>query len=402
MDERRPDARSRSAAITEPSATWEKRGTATASAGGSPSGAEAPAKDEQADRGRRARTSRRRGGSSRGRSTGPSGVSGRRGRRGRERAARQPAAVSAPSEREQAGDGPLSLFGRDPCQIAIAPATPSSASTISRSSQRATERGRRASAARCPRRPRSNGRRTSPSRCPRRSGHDQRGPDERSQNAIESAPQRRARHASQDRSRDRGTSRRQNRPIAHMKVRNESQRKMRRPGVAALSVSDGMTNCGAGPGFGPTANVNAPSHRVPVGGDRAPEDEVPALRESGFSGVTSVSGFVVERCGRPAVSWCAGGVRDRDGHEPRLDRLVVGHAQLLRRLVQRRRSPAGDVRGQVRVRRTRRQAPPAPRLPAARRERRLSSGASCDLPLALPTRARRRRARAPRSRARAR
>ena len=29
-------------------------------------------------------------------------------------------------------------------------------------------------------------------------------------------------------------------------------------GVAADSLSDGITNCGAGPGFGPTANVNAP------------------------------------------------------------------------------------------------------------------------------------------------
>ena len=28
--------------------------------------------------------------------------------------------------------------------------------------------------------------------------------------------------------------------------------------MAAVSEIDGITNCGAGPGFGPTANVNAP------------------------------------------------------------------------------------------------------------------------------------------------
>ena len=28
--------------------------------------------------------------------------------------------------------------------------------------------------------------------------------------------------------------------------------------VAAVSEIDGIWNCGAGPGFGPTANVNAP------------------------------------------------------------------------------------------------------------------------------------------------
>ena len=61
----------------------------------------------------------------------------------------------------------------------------------------------------------------------------------------------------------RGTSRtsrvrRSRSPTAHMAVRNETQRAIRRPGVAALSVSEGITNCGAGPGLGPTANVNAP------------------------------------------------------------------------------------------------------------------------------------------------
>ena len=48
------------------------------------------------------------------------------------------------------------------------------------------------------------------------------------------------------------------RPTAHMNERNINQRATSRPGVAALSVREGIWNCGAGPGFGPTANVNAP------------------------------------------------------------------------------------------------------------------------------------------------
>ena len=39
---------------------------------------------------------------------------------------------------------------------------------------------------------------------------------------------------------------------------SSSQRVPTRLGVAALSPSDGITNCGGGPGLGPTANVNAP------------------------------------------------------------------------------------------------------------------------------------------------
>ena len=47
-------------------------------------------------------------------------------------------------------------------------------------------------------------------------------------------------------------------PIAHITDRKTTQRAMSRRGVAAVSEIDGITNCGAGPGFGPTANVNAP------------------------------------------------------------------------------------------------------------------------------------------------
>ena len=49
-----------------------------------------------------------------------------------------------------------------------------------------------------------------------------------------------------------------NSPIAVIAARNTAQRATTSCVVAADSVIDGITNCGAGPGFGPTANVNAP------------------------------------------------------------------------------------------------------------------------------------------------
>ena len=54
------------------------------------------------------------------------------------------------------------------------------------------------------------------------------------------------------------TARSENRPTAIIMLRKTSQRVATSCGVAADSDSDGITNCGAGPGFGPTANVNAP------------------------------------------------------------------------------------------------------------------------------------------------
>src|SRR3954452_10564310 len=47
-------------------------------------------------------------------------------------------------------------------------------------------------------------------------------------------------------------------PIAAIIERNASQRAVTSRGVAAVSEIEGITNCGAGPGFGPTAYVNAP------------------------------------------------------------------------------------------------------------------------------------------------
>src|SRR5207248_5228403 len=49
-----------------------------------------------------------------------------------------------------------------------------------------------------------------------------------------------------------------NGPIAAMKETNTTERAAISRGVAAVSEIEGMRNCGAGPGFGPTAKVNAP------------------------------------------------------------------------------------------------------------------------------------------------
>jgi hypothetical protein len=43
-----------------------------------------------------------------------------------------------------------------------------------------------------------------------------------------------------------------------MMVRKTPQRAASSPGVAAVSRSDGLANCGGDPGPGPTANVYAP------------------------------------------------------------------------------------------------------------------------------------------------
>src|ERR1700712_5398146 len=47
-------------------------------------------------------------------------------------------------------------------------------------------------------------------------------------------------------------------PIAPSTERKAIHRATISFGVAAVSDVDGITNCGAGPVFGPTANVNAP------------------------------------------------------------------------------------------------------------------------------------------------
>ena len=47
-------------------------------------------------------------------------------------------------------------------------------------------------------------------------------------------------------------------PSAIITLRNTTQRATSSRVVVAVSAIFGIVNCGAGPGFGPTANVNAP------------------------------------------------------------------------------------------------------------------------------------------------
>ncbi len=54
-----------------------------------------------------------------------------------------------------------------------------------------------------------------------------------------------------------------NSPIESIIATKVAKRQPTSPGVAAVSESDGITNCGAGPGDGPTANVNAPRTGCP-------------------------------------------------------------------------------------------------------------------------------------------
>src|SRR4029079_14551989 len=50
----------------------------------------------------------------------------------------------------------------------------------------------------------------------------------------------------------------ENKPTARMIDPHIAHPAVTRPGVAADSDNDGIPNCGAGPGLGPTAKVNAP------------------------------------------------------------------------------------------------------------------------------------------------
>src|SRR5512132_3735093 len=93
-----------------------------------------------------------------------------------------------------------------------------------------------------------------------------------------------------------------NRPIAAITDRTASDLAAISRGVAAVSEIDGMLNCGAGPGFGPTANVNAPR-------TGCPSTEITRQYTryhpwaSRLSGTTRVVGSVAERRGGPARCW---------------------------------------------------------------------------------------------------
>ena len=59
------------------------------------------------------------------------------------------------------------------------------------------------------------------------------------------------------------TARKASSPTDASSATSSAQREVTRLVVAALSPSDGITNCGGGPGLGPTANVNAPRTGCP-------------------------------------------------------------------------------------------------------------------------------------------
>jgi len=93
-----------------------------------------------------------------------------------------------------------------------------------------------------------------------------------------------------------------NSPIATITERKTAQRAIRRGGVAAVSEIEGITNWGAGPGFGPTANVNAPRTGWPST-EITRQYTRYQLSASLFSGTTSVSASADDRRGGPVVSW---------------------------------------------------------------------------------------------------
>src|SRR4051794_41560894 len=95
-----------------------------------------------------------------------------------------------------------------------------------------------------------------------------------------------------------------NKPSAANRDRNIAQRAIRSCGVCAVSLSEGTRNCGGGPGFGPTANVNAPRTGWP---STEIARQKTRYQPSGtvFSGTTIVFGSAGERLGGPAVSWFA-------------------------------------------------------------------------------------------------
>src|SRR5215475_12865265 len=97
--------------------------------------------------------------------------------------------------------------------------------------------------------------------------------------------------------------RRTKRPIAAIIERKAIQRAVTSLGDAAVSEVDGIANCGAGPAFGPTANVNAPRTGCP---STEITRQKTRYQPSGtrFSGVTNVCGAPGAEAGAPLVTCC--------------------------------------------------------------------------------------------------
>jgi len=77
-----------------------------------------------------------------------------------------------------------------------------------------------------------------------------------------------------------------------------------RPGVASRRTRtvDGTGNWGAGPAFGPTANVKRAADGVAVDGDRPPVDEGTSPRQAASAGTSRVFASFGDRRGGPVVS----------------------------------------------------------------------------------------------------
>ncbi len=93
-------------------------------------------------------------------------------------------------------------------------------------------------------------------------------------------------------------------PIAAITDRKVSQRSEIKPGVTAVSVSDGMTNFGGGPGFGPMRYRNAPRTGCPSAEITRQKTRYQPSAEC-LSGASSSYGFDAERCTGPSTCWCA-------------------------------------------------------------------------------------------------
>src|SRR5205085_12426172 len=82
------------------------------------------------------------------------------------------------------------------------------------------------------------------------------------------------------------------------------QRSAMSPGVTAVSDSDGMTNCGGGPGLGPIRYVNAPRTGWPSAEMTRQKTRYQPSAER-FSGASSSYGFDADRCTGPSTCRCA-------------------------------------------------------------------------------------------------
>ena len=121
-----------------------------------------------------------------------------------------------------------------------------------------------------------------------------------------------------------------NSPIAASSERNMIQRAATSDGVAAVSDSVGIMNCGAGPWFGPTAKVYAPRTGCPSAEITRQHDEVPALaqRLQRHVELVDVRRRTARRPGGELVRRRIGHRHDR---EPRLDRFAEDERDRLRR-----------------------------------------------------------------------